>query len=370
MIWGLLSALSAQAAELREGIPLPLPAGTVWQVVNGYNTITHAEGDPHALDLMRLDGPSWGTDVLAPVPGRVMHVDDSCVGIFDQFDVTHLLCHVTAQPGLERGDRVFAGQIVATIAPAYTAENLGFPHLHYALHTRVQNLRLVDTIPFTGPYALEGHELFDTGVTHEHGNRIFESTNARRMAPPDTGYLSPGWNLVSWMEEGSFALADLPEGAVQSVYAYSASTQSFEVYSPEFPAELNTLQSLRYGDGVWMYVARPAGVVWEQTVIARDRRVPLSAGMNLVTWTPAARGLDEAVAGLDGLVAVYAYDATTQRFITNRPGVPHAVNSLRRLQPGDTIWVEMRAAAEWRQWAPGEVAVAVAAFQAWFGSTE
>ena len=95
-----------------------------------------------------------------------MHVGDSCVGIYDAFDVTHLLCHVVAEPGLERGDRVYAGQVVAEIARAYEADNLGFPHLHYALHTRVEKLRLVDTIPFTGRYALEGEELIDTGEIH------------------------------------------------------------------------------------------------------------------------------------------------------------------------------------------------------------
>jgi hypothetical protein len=67
----LLTASQATHAEEPQGIPLPFPTESVWQVVNGYNTITHADADPHALDFTRLDAPAVGTEVLAPVPGQV-----------------------------------------------------------------------------------------------------------------------------------------------------------------------------------------------------------------------------------------------------------------------------------------------------------
>jgi hypothetical protein len=110
--------------------------------------------------------------------------------------VSHLLCHVIPSEGLQRGDRVFGGQLLATIAPAGEAENLGYPHLHYVLHTNVPAMRLIDTIPFTGRYALEGNELTDTGRFHEHGAQVLVSSNARRLAAPGRDYLWPGWNLV------------------------------------------------------------------------------------------------------------------------------------------------------------------------------
>ena len=363
MVLLLLAWQPTQAEELPRGIPLPLPAGTTWQVVNGYNTVTHADGDPHALDLMRIDGAAWETDVLAPVPGRFMHVGDSCVGIYDAFDVTHLLCHVVAEPGLERGDRVYAGQVVAEIARAYEADNLGFPHLHYALHTRVEKLRLVDTIPFTGRYALEGEELIDTGEIHGHGDRVFVSTNVRRTSPPGAGYLWPGWNLVSWMEPGAMPLDGLPEGTFRSAFTYSAPTQSFRAYSSALPSELNELRWLRFGDGVWLYVDRPAGSVWKQTPALQERIVKLSAGMNLVTWTPEARPVGEAVGGLDGVIAVHAFDATKQRFLSYRPGGPKATNSLDELRSGEAVRVEMAAAGEWHQRGERRVDAAPLAFR-------
>lgn len=92
---------------------------------------------------------------------------------------------------------MFAGQRVATIARPYEADNEGFPHLHYALHTRVENLRLVDRIPFTGRYALEGEDLEDTGVIHGHGGLAFTSTNVEQVAAPGRDYLPPRWNLLS-----------------------------------------------------------------------------------------------------------------------------------------------------------------------------
>ena len=342
-----LASGAAQAGEPREGIPLPLPEESVWQVVNGYNTVTHAEGDPHALDLMRLDAPGAGTEVLAPVPGRLSYVGESCVSIYDQFGVSHLLCHVTAKEGLARGDRVFAGQVVATIARAGQAENLGFPHLHYALHTGVEALRLVGTIPFTGRYALEGEELADTGAYHGHGDRVFRSSNQRRTAPPGREYLSPGWNLVGWMGSGPLSVPAKPQGAVRSLFTYSAPTQSFLVYSPALPPELNEIRSLRFGDGIWLYVDRPWGAVWEQAPVRRERAVVLSAGMNLVTWTPGSRPVESALEGVPDLIAVYAFDATTQQFHSYRPRGPEALNSLRWLRSGEAVWVEVGAEAVW-----------------------
>ena len=340
---------SLQALGPTSGIPLPLEAGTSWEVVNGYNTVTHVDADPHALDFMRLDALAAGTAVLAPVPGRILHVDASCVGIFDEFTVIHFLCHVTAEPGLTRGDRVFAGQRVATIARPYEADNEGFPHLHYALHTRVENLRLVETIPFTGRYALEGEELPDSRAVHDHGGRVFTSTNVERRSAPGVGYLSPRWNLV-----GLPATAPPP----------------FERYSRTTPAELLAPAALPMGDAIWVYVESATGANWERPRVLQERVVSLRVGMNAVTWTPAGRPVAEAVARLPGLVAVYGFDATSQRFVEHRPQAAASANTLSWLAPGRVVWVEMRTGAEWLQWAPGEVALASAAYREMLGAGE
>ena len=158
-------------------------------------------------------------------------------------------------------------------------------------------------------------------------------------------------------------LDGLPEGTFRSAFTYSAPTQSFRAYSSALPSELNELRWLRFGDGVWLYVDRPAGSVWKQTPALQERIVKLSAGMNLVTWTPEARPVGEAVGGLDGVIAVHAFDATKQRFLSYRPGGPKATNSLDELRSGEAVRVEMAAAGEWHQRGERRVDAAPLAFR-------
>jgi len=62
----------AQTAPTMTSLKLPVPAGTAWKVLQGYNGGTHTAGPEfYALDLVRDGGATGGTDVVAPASGSL-----------------------------------------------------------------------------------------------------------------------------------------------------------------------------------------------------------------------------------------------------------------------------------------------------------
>lgn len=331
------------------GFHFPAPAGTIWTVLAGYNTYSHYGDDPHALDLTRVDGPTEGTAVLAPIPGSLIYMAPDCVAIADDDGMAVLLCHLFPAEGLQEGDLVSQGQQVGTVAPPYFAGNNGTPHLHMAVHHSLGGGYLGLTVPFTGRYTLEGHELSDTTDPNAYAGETFTSSN--QLGGGDPYFLYPGWNLVGWA--GAVDEADAPtvfSATFWTVLAFSAEAQSFLRYSPEVPEALNDLDTVSYGDGLWIYVTQPGGVYWPRTIRLEPRLVVLAPGFNLVAWTGSTRPLADAVAGLEGVLqALYAWDPVRQAFRMYRPDAPDFLNDLTRLRAGDAVWIQVSAAAEWMQ---------------------
>ena len=178
------------------GLPLPAPAGTVWSVESGYNTGSHTGVDPHALDIVRSDGPTAGTPVLAPVAGTVSVASSGCVAIEASPRIAVLLCHLLPHRGVELGATVRRGQELGQVAPPGATKNHGLAHLHLAVHTTPGGGELRTTVPLTGRYALEGWDLPATKSANAYAGMDFRSTN--HFAAFDPYYLYPGWNLVSW----------------------------------------------------------------------------------------------------------------------------------------------------------------------------
>ena len=185
---------------------LPAPAGTTWRVLAGYNTATHTGEDPHALDLVRTDGPTAGTDVLAPVEG-VAWTSSDCVGVRIEGGPSLLMCHVNPRAGLRSGDRVSRGDVLARVAADGEANNAGIAHIHLAVHTRLGG----DTLPFVGEWALEGVALPATGASNAYAGRSFRSSNgaassaAAPDAPPDA---PPAASAAAQAEPSSLQAGD------------------------------------------------------------------------------------------------------------------------------------------------------------------
>lgn len=180
-LWLLLSPTgSAQVA----GIKMAAPAGTQWEVLAGYNTATHEGVDPYALDVWRVDAETGGTPVLAPFSGTVGYTSDTCVSVRNS-DVNLLMCHVFAEPGLDRGDPVTVGQRLGTVAPDGQAENAGIAHIHMQLNVRDGSFGSSGaSLPFSGAYAIEGVNFEATTTFNGHAGRRVTSTNAQVSGAP------------------------------------------------------------------------------------------------------------------------------------------------------------------------------------------
>jgi len=165
------------------GLRFPAPAGTEWQIIAGYNTATHIDIDPYAIDLIRTNGKTEGTPLLSPVTGRIGYIGSDCFSVRTDA-VNILICHVIADEGLERGQRVGVGQRLGVVAQPGEAGNNGYPHIHIGLEAFDPNddRRGGSTgdrtpIPFTGDYRIEGVSLPRTSASNGYYGTRFISTN-------------------------------------------------------------------------------------------------------------------------------------------------------------------------------------------------
>ena len=133
--------------------------------------------------------------------------------------------------------------------------------------------------------------------------------------------LFAGWNLVGYT--GSTLPTDAvtaPLGGVfDSIHAFDAPAQAFELVTAAGPAFLNSLTQVDAGDGLWLFAS--GDTFWEMPVITEARSVALSAGFNLVTWTGLhGIGIAEALAPLgDALQIAFTYEELDERFLTYGP---------------------------------------------------
>ena len=171
------------------GVPIPAQAGSEWEIVAGYNTGTHSEADrqdPYAIDIVRLDAPTADSPVLAPTAGTIGYVSNDCLTIRDHAGMGHLLCHINPRQGLTRGAQVEIGEQIGTVWPNGYGNNGGLAHIHYAVHHSQGAGQLGRTVPFTGPYTIEGIELHPGNQANLHAGAQFTSTNRPNWQPPTT----------------------------------------------------------------------------------------------------------------------------------------------------------------------------------------
>lgn len=155
---------------------MPAESGTVWEVLAGYNTVTHEGVDPYALDLWRTDGPTGGSVLLAPMDGQIGYLSDDCLSIRSDA-VNLLLCHVLPIVGLDRGTPVVTGQVLGTVAPDGEANNNGVAHIHLQLNVRTSARGDGKSLPFAGLFTLEGREFPATNAPNAYAGERVTSTN-------------------------------------------------------------------------------------------------------------------------------------------------------------------------------------------------
>ena len=169
--------------------------------------------------------------------------------------------------------------------------------------------------------------------------------------PPDRDVaLVAGWNLVTWTGDETpvaVAIAGLP--AITSVFGWDAGRQKFLAFRRGAPNALNTLTSLRTGDGLWLFAGQPA--IWRMPDFGRARVVTLVAGFNLSGWTGPDRASVAGIAGALGpaVIAIYVYDPLLAAFEVFRAAGPAFLNTATSISHGDGLWLQLSAAVVWAQ---------------------
>lgn len=231
---GLWWSTEPSAAQPLPVLRLPFPAGTTWKAIQGYNGGTHVPGaERYALDLVREDGATGGSDVLAPVAGTLWFMNspgsgNGCLSI--KMDggsgLIVQMCHIFARP-FRTDERINAGQVIGTVGPNGTVGNNGLAHMHLSMHRTPDFGSTRIPAPFAYPdgMPLEGVALPPDGSYNQYGcpsascRGTFTSTNGMGtpLGNPGPGLpvtsASPAPAPVALSTAAAPALVTLPPGA-------------------------------------------------------------------------------------------------------------------------------------------------------------
>lgn len=243
-----LALMQPNAVDAESGLLFPAPAGTEWEVIAGYNTVTHEGVDPYALDLARTDrSKTGGTALLAPISGTIGYTSDTCVSVRNS-EINILMCHVFAEDGLRRGQSILAGERLGTVAPDGQAENNGIAHIHLQVNRRVEGRggSSGEPVALSGEYALDGVSFPATTQSNAHYLKRVTSTNSASLGltAVDAGAdrlvdrgssvtltaTSPNATEFSWQQLEGAAVTLSPSGASVTFQApEEAGTLRFQV---------------------------------------------------------------------------------------------------------------------------------------------
>ncbi len=359
------------------GVPIPAPAGTTWSVVAGYNTATHSEhdgNDPHALDIVRVPREQTAfTPVLAPVSGTIAWRGWDGLSITDSAGFDHVIAHVAPADHVRRGVAVAVGEQVAIVCQAFECRNGGLAHIHYAVHQSRGDGYLGPSVPFAGPYALEGVSLPDGDQANLYAGLEFTSTNVANWTPPATEPAPPsesaetsepepvwsipadapigGWRTVGVSRRTSVAglFANL-EAPLSEVVVHHAVGNDYDRFDPTDPESADVaVRSLHAGQAVWARVLPdmrwlPAPPTEPQQVTLR-----LYRGTNLVSWQGPDRSVAQALGNVAHLSHAYQYDPYTKTWRFWSPNGPDFLNTMSTLRSGDAVYVTVRVGSTWTQ---------------------
>lgn len=166
-----------------------------------------------------------------------------------------------------------------------------------------------------------------------------------------TTQLRPGWNMVAWIGPPA-SVSELFDAvpALEHIYAWNNKQQRYQRALPT-STPLHGLRHLTTGMGLWLLIGGDSPIKWTHSLSEDYALLSLRAGRNLVGWTGRdGERFEEAAARFgDTLVKAERWNATTQRYEWYRPDVPGWANTLRELNRGDALWVELTGDIRWWQ---------------------
>jgi murein DD-endopeptidase MepM/ murein hydrolase activator NlpD len=168
----------AQTVTNLSSLKLPLPAGTSWKVLQGYNGGTHVPGPEfYALDLVRDGGPTAGSEIVAPASGSIWFAHppgagNGCISIRPDGGngLIVQMCHIVLHRVMRADERVTAGMSLGVIGEDGRVGNNGIAHLHLSMHRTPDYGLTRMPVPFSAPdgLPLEGVNMPPDGSRNQY----------------------------------------------------------------------------------------------------------------------------------------------------------------------------------------------------------
>ena len=127
--------------------------------------------------------------------------------------------------------------------------------------------RFLSAFPFAPSHStLTTVQPRDALWVHVRGAQTVEWDEFGSALPPGPTALTPGWNLVPWLgSEVPFTIGAARLFRISPiVYRWDPVGSLHEVFNAAGPSFLNTLTTLHPFDGLWVFVATNAPVLWQQ----------------------------------------------------------------------------------------------------------
>ncbi len=164
--------------------------------------------------------------------------------------------------------------------------------------------------------------------------------------------LQPGENLVGWIADEApvgdlFAAAP----AIEVVWAWDAQGHRWQAASPRAPDELHSLQTLRPGMGLLVWVGGDQPVEWRRSAVPARGLVELWPGRNLVAW---AGPDDSSIAWLSkgigvSLVSAGVPSSGETGWSIYDPEDAATAEAFPAVSRGDALWVDVSRNINWLQ---------------------
>lgn len=167
-----------------------------------------------------------------------------------------------------------------------------------------------------------------------------------------TTELQPGWNLAGWTGDEVDApdlFEEIP--GLEAAHAWDAEAGRFLSAFPGAPDDVNSLDILAPGMGLWLYVSGTEPVGWTRPLLPESGFVLLKDGWNLVAWSGEdSVTVDKALAALRAqLGAAAAWETDTGQALHYTPADPTGGNTLQRLARGGALWIQVSEDRPWLQ---------------------
>jgi Ca2+-binding RTX toxin-like protein len=156
--------------------------------------------------------------------------------------------------------------------------------------------------------------------------------------------LTKGWNQIAiGLDTGSQHVSDLFGDRMSHIKQIITGNRIFD---PRVPAFLNTLDTLKVGEGLWIETSEPIEAIEITGLEISAANIELNAGWNFVGLPiMEERSLAEAGSSLESWEKVSRITDGNRNYL---PTLPTFLNTLSVFEPGQAYWIEATGTTQWK----------------------